>query len=111
MLAGRLTEWHARYNAEHFEGKLKPMRVRISRRMRSRLGHYSTATAGGRPPEIVISRRHYRRHGWEETLHTLLHEMVHQWQDESGREIDHGREFRRKAREVGVAPQATRRVA
>jgi hypothetical protein len=110
-LAVRLTEMHARYNAEHFEGKLRSVPIRISRRMRSRLGHYSTATEDGFPAEIVISRRHYRRHGWEETLHTLLHEMVHQWQDESGQEIDHGREFRRKARAVGVAPHATRRVA
>ena len=110
-LAERLMEMHARYNAEHFDAKLKTIPVRISRRMRSRLGHYSAAAADGPPAEIVISRRHFRRHGWNETLHTLLHEMVHQWQDESGQEIDHGREFRRKARAVGVAPHATRRVA
>jgi hypothetical protein len=110
-LAERLAEWHRRYNAEHFDGKLKDVPIRISRRMRSRLGHYSTVTPDGLPAEIVISRRHYRRHGMQETLHTLLHEMVHQWQDETGQEIDHGREFRRKARAVGVAPQATRRVA
>lgn len=79
--------------------------------MRSRLGHYSASSGDGMPAEIVISGRHYRLHGWEETLHTLLHEMVHQWQDETGQEIDHGREFRCKAREVGVAPHATRRVA
>ena len=110
-LAERLTEWHRRYNAEHFDGELKSVQVRISRRMRSRLGHYSAATEDGLPAEIVISRRHFRRHGWDEALHTLLHEMVHQWQDESGQVIDHGREFRRKARAVGVAPHATRRVA
>lgn len=110
-LAERLSEMHRLYNAEHFEGGLRPIPIRISRRMRSRLGHYSPATRSGLPAEIAISRRHYRRHGWDETLHTLLHEMVHQWQDESGQEIDHGREFRRKARAVGVAPHATRRVA
>lgn len=111
VLAERLMEFHARYNTDHFEGKLSSIPIRISRRMRSRLGHYSTASRDGLPAEIVISRRHYRRHGWDETLHTLLHEMVHQWQDESGQVIDHGREFRRKARAVGVAPHATRRVA
>ena len=58
--------------------------------------------------EIAISFRHFRRHGWDEALHTLLHEMVHQWQDETGRPIDHGRDFRRKAREVGVTPAAKR---
>ena len=39
----------------------------------------------GEPAEIAISRTHIRRHGWDEALHTLLHEMVHQWQAETGR--------------------------
>jgi hypothetical protein len=106
-LAERLTEWHERYNAEHFGGALKSVPVRISRRMKSRLGHYTAASPSG-CAEIAISARHLRRHGWDEALHTLLHEMVHQWQDETGRPIDHGRGFRAKAREVGVAPAARR---
>jgi hypothetical protein len=40
----------------------------------------------------------------------MLHEMVHQWQAESGLRIDHGRTFRQKAREVGVMPAAKRVV-
>ena len=32
--------------------------------------------------------------------------MVHQWQDETGRAIDHGAGFRAKAREVGIAAVA-----
>jgi hypothetical protein len=106
-VAARLVEWHARYNAEHFGGSLRAIPVRVSRRMRSRLGHYS-ASAGGTPGEIAISWRHLRRHGWDEALHTLLHEMVHQWQDETGLPLDHGSAFRAKARSVGIAPSATR---
>ena len=64
--------------------------------------------ASWRAGEIAISWRHLRRHGWEEALHTLLHEMVHQWQDETGRPIDHGRAFRAKAREVGIEAAARR---
>jgi hypothetical protein len=79
--------------------------------MKSRLGHYSAATPGGLAAEIAISRRHLRRHGWTEALHTLLHEMVHQWQDETGRTIDHGAAFRKKCREVGIAPYARRVLA
>ena len=75
--------------------------------MRSRLGHY-TCAAHGEPAEIALSWRHIRRDGWEEARHTLLHEMVHQWQDEGGHAIDHGAKFRAKAREVGVAPFARR---
>jgi hypothetical protein len=37
--------------------------------------------------------------------------MVHQWQDEAGHTIDHGRSFRAKAREVGIAPFARRVLA
>jgi len=106
-VAERLTAWHARFNDEHFGGKLKPVPVRVSRRMKSRLGHY-TAAQQGAPGEIAISWRHLRRHGWNEVLHTLLHEMVHQWQDETGRAIDHGAGFRAKARDVGIAAAARR---
>ena len=106
-MAAKLTIWHERYNAEHFDGTLRAIPVRVSRRMKSRLGHYSAATRGEQG-EIAISWRHLRRHGWTEALHTLLHEMVHQWQDETGRPIDHGRAFRAKAREVGIAAAAKR---
>lgn len=102
-----LARWHERYNVEHFHGRLRSVTLRVSRRMRSRLGHY-TCAAHGEPAEIALSWRHIRRDGWEEARHTLLHEMVHQWQDETGQEIDHGPKFRAKAREVGVAPFARR---
>jgi hypothetical protein len=41
----------------------------------------------------------------------MLHEMVHQWQAETGLPVDHGPGFRRKAREVGVLPTARRHLA
>jgi hypothetical protein len=105
-----LVDWHRRYNVRHFGGHLSPVPIRVSRRLRRRLGHYTAAIPSGLPAEIVISRSHIRRHGWEEALHTLLHEMVHQWQDESGLSIDHGASFRRKAREVGITAAARRVV-
>ena len=109
-LAVELTAWHRTLNGGYFGGELKPILVKISRRMRSRLGHYTAASASGESAEIVISRRHFRRHGREEALNTLLHEMIHQWQEESGLEIDHGPVFRAKAREIGVTPAARRLV-
>ena len=78
--------------------------------MKSRLGHYVWRGQATRGAEIVISRRHIRREGWDEAVHTLLHEMVHQWQDERGLPVDHGREFRRKARAVGIIPRARREL-
>ena len=109
--AERLREWHGRLNATHFGGTLRPVPVIVSRRLECRLGHYTAAGASGELGEIVIGRRHLKRHGWTEALHTLLHEMVHQWQDEAGLPIDHGRTFRQKARAVGITPAARRVVA
>jgi hypothetical protein len=110
-IAEKFGAWHVRYNSRYFHGRLKHVPIRVSRRMKTRLGHYTASTAGGEPAEIAISRAHLRKHGWEEALHTLLHEMVHQWQDETGHTIDHGAKFRAKAREVGVAPYARRVLA
>jgi hypothetical protein len=110
-IAEQLRGWHERYNARHFHGRLTRVEIRVSRRMKSRLGHYTAATPGGEEAEIALSRTHLRRHGWQEALHTLLHEMVHQWQDESGHTIDHGAIFRAKARELGIAPYARRVLA
>jgi len=109
-LIRELARLHKAYNEERFDGVLREIPIRISRRMKSRLGHYSPASEGCEP-EIVLSRRHVRRDGWEEALHTLLHEMVHQWQDEQGLVVDHGASFRAKARAVGITPLACRAVA
>ncbi len=109
-LIRELSRWHLAYNNERFGSALREIPIRISRRMKSRLGHYSPASEGC-VPEIVLSRRHIRRDGWDEALHTLLHEMVHQWQDEQGLVVDHGSTFRAKARAVGITPLACRAVA
>jgi hypothetical protein len=109
-LAARLAAGHRRLNEERFGGVLRAIDVRVSRRMSSRLGLFRLQVGGAGPAEIVISWRHIRRHGWQEALATLVHEMVHQWQHEQGLPVDHGPVFRRKAREVGITPSATRRA-
>lgn len=108
-LARGFAAWHHEYNARHFGGQLRAVPIRVSRRMHTRLGHY-TAVSGSGPAEIAISRRHIIRHGVDEALHTLLHEMIHQWQDETGQPIDHRRGFRQKARDLGITPAARRAV-
>ena len=110
-MAERLRRAHKELNRERFGGTLAEIPIRVSRRMKSRLGHYMHRDKRGAGAEIVISRRHIRRHGWGEAIETLLHEMVHQWQDESGHTVDHGRHFRAKARAVGITPTARRDVA
>lgn len=107
VLLAELARAHEEYNHRYFDGSLRAVDIAVSRRMRSRLGQYTVA-ANGVAPEITISRSHIRREPWMEVLHTLLHEMVHQWQAERGLPLDHGRAFREKAREVGIEPRARR---
>jgi hypothetical protein len=109
-LLAQLRFAHAEFNRRHFGGTLRALPIKLSGRMSTRLGHYSPPGEDGPEAEIVLNRRHVQRDGWDEVAHTLLHEMVHQWQQETGRPLDHGPEFRRKAREVGVTPRARRPV-
>ena len=109
-LLHRLETLHRQLNAQHFGGSLGEIPIRLSSRMRTRLGELAVDIRSGRPLDIAISRRHIARHSWAEVEHTLLHEMVHQWQAGTGLRIDHGWTFRKKAREVGVLPAAKRTV-
>jgi hypothetical protein len=110
VLLQRLVSLHQQLNGLHFGGALGEIPIRLSGRMRSRLGELAVDLRTGRPEEIAISRHHIQRHPWSEVEHTVLHEMVHQWQAESGLPVDHGPTFKRKARELGIEPQAKRRL-
>ncbi|MFN8570713.1 MAG: SprT-like domain-containing protein [Gemmatimonadaceae bacterium] len=105
----RLRQAHRQLNSERFGGTLADVDIRVSRRMRSRLGHFAPGVPTG-VPEIAISRRHIRRDSWSSVLETLVHEMVHQWQYETGRPLAHDARFRQKARSVGITPAARRRA-
>ena len=107
-LIHRLRGVQEELNARHCGGTLSDLPIRLSGRMRTRLGELAVDLRTGSAIEIAISRRHVLRHGWSEVTHTLLHEMVHQWQAENGLRVDHGAAFRRKAAEVGVLPSARR---
>ena len=107
VIIERLQLAHADYNSTLFHDELMPIRMRISRRMKNRLGHYMVG-GNNQPAEIAVSLRHVERDPWDDVLHTLVHEMVHQWQDQVGVGLDHGQTFRAKAREVGISARATR---
>jgi hypothetical protein len=104
---GRL---HRELNRQYFGDSLSSIAFRLSRRMETRLGELTVDIASNKAIDIAISQRHLEQDGWDEVRHTLLHEMVHQWQVESGLEPDHGKTFRRKAKELGIAPTAERDV-
>jgi hypothetical protein len=107
-LIHRLEALHRQLNQRHFGGLLPEITIRISSRMKRRLGELAVDTKTRKAAEIALSRRHITRHSWSEVEHTMLHEMVHQWQAESGLAVDHGPAFRQKARELGVLPVAQR---
>jgi hypothetical protein len=106
-LLTQLAAAHKELNATWFGSTLTDIPIRLSVKMSTRHGHYDPVSRHVRP-EIVMSRRHVVKDGWREATHTLLHEMVHQWQHETGLPIDHGREFRKKAKEVGIVAAARR---
>ncbi len=108
-LIAQLSESHRQLNAQHFGGALTALPIRLSGRMATRLGHFDPGSKHV-ASEIVMSRKHVVKHGWREAVHTLLHEMVHQWQHETGAPLDHGPGFRKKAKEVGITPAARRDV-
>lgn len=110
-LLHRLEALHRELNNRHFGGLLPEIPIRLSSRMQRRLGELAVDSKTGKAAEIALSRRHIDRHPWAEVEHTMLHEMVHQWQAETGLPVDHGALFRSKAREVGVLAQAKRTVA
>ncbi len=94
----------AELNLTWFGGALAPIPIELSGRMRRKLGHYEPSSIG--EPIIAISRRHLKRDPWTSVRDTFLHEMVHQWQDQSRLPVDHGPGFRHKARQVGIEPRA-----
>ena len=102
----RLRALFTELNAQHFGGLLGPVELRLSALMRRRLGEFRPASGPGARPEIAISQRHLRYHGWAAASETLLHEMVHQWQAESGRPLGHGPDFRRKCAAIGIEGRA-----
>lgn len=108
-LLERLRALHAELNVRHFRGELGPVTLRVSHRMRRRLGECRPPGAPGEPAEIALGRRHIQRDGWARAADTLLHEMVHQWQAETGRPLGHGPDFRRKCREIGIEGRAIAR--
>lgn len=97
-------------NSRFFRGALEPIRIEWSRRLTSSAGMFVSRT-GPRHPMAMVRDDHNRRrsiklsavllqgnrpHQDRETLTTLAHEMIHQWQyDVLKRRPNHGADFRR----------------
>jgi hypothetical protein len=108
-LLQRLHELHAELNARYFAGALGNVRIGLSYQMRRKLGEFRPPAGPGGRASIVLGRRHLRREGWSAAVETFLHEMIHQWQSETGLPLAHDRAFRKKAAAIGINGRAVRR--
>jgi hypothetical protein len=108
-LSKHLYIWVDRFNENFFDNILQTPAISFERRRANNLGHYVLKrNAFGFKWNININSRHVER-PFAETLGTLLHEMIHQWQQEFGakkiiwpRNNYHNVEFRVKSALLGI---------
>lgn len=89
---------YAELNEQHFEAKLPPCRLELSRRL--------VRTAGKIWPRarlIRLSFSYHEQYGLTELANTLLHEMIHLWLYEQGLPSGHNDRFHQKMNEVGLS--------
>lgn len=105
MVAG-LQTWAARFIVE-FKLDIGDIALCIDRLPSGRYGHFRRGHNGfGLRGEIAINARYLfgQREVWE-VLGTLLHELLHAWQETHGtpgKRNHHNAEFQAKARELGL---------
>lgn len=88
---------YASLNRQHFEDKLPPCKLELSRRL--------VRTAGKIWPRsrlMRLSLPYHEQYGPAELANTILHEMVHLWLHEQGLPSGHTARFRQKMTEVGL---------
>jgi hypothetical protein len=100
------------FNRKLFAGSLPPVILNFSRKARS-LGFFAAErweSGAQRTHEISINPAHLKARPAIETASTLVHEMVHLWQQEQGspsRTGYHNHEWAAKMEAVGLMPSST----
>lgn len=108
-LSEQLYTWFDRFNERFFANKLSTPVISFERTRVNTLGHFvMDRNSFGLKWNININRL-YADCPLGDTLATLLHEMIHQWQQEFGKKKGkcqrsqyHNIEFRTKARLLGI---------
>jgi len=104
-LLHELQIWALRMNQE-FHLRVPEIALSVEWLNRRRLGHFRYGHNGfGLRGEIAINRRHLAGRAFSQILGTLLHELLHAWQQahgKPGKNNFHNKEFRAKAREFGL---------
>lgn len=109
-----LTEAFAFFNAHLFSGRLPHCLITLQRR-RKAYGYFANARFTARDgsqvtDEIALNPSHFAERSVEDTLSTLVHEMVHLQQEHFGtpsRSSYHNAQWAGLMRDVGLIPSAT----
>jgi predicted SprT family Zn-dependent metalloprotease len=100
-----LQRWSEIFNLE-FKLQIPQVSLYVDRLPLSRLGHFRYGQNGfGLRGELAINRRYIKEDQFWKTLGTLLHELLHCWQQaygKSGKRNYHNKEFREKAKSLGL---------
>lgn len=103
------------FNAELFNGELPPCLITFQRH-RGAYGYYSphrfslVGEDGVTTDEIALNPAHFAERPTVDTLSTLVHEMVHLWQQHFGkppRRCYHDRQWAEKMKLIGLHPTST----
>lgn len=104
-LVRQLHEWSEVFNLE-FKLEIPERSLCVDRLRASRKGHFRYGLNGfGLKGEIGINLRHVRRETFWDVLATLLHELLHAWQQaygEPGKRNYHNKKYREHALSLGL---------
>ncbi|HYV36890.1 MAG TPA: SprT-like domain-containing protein [Gemmataceae bacterium] len=104
-LVADLQRWADLFNLE-FKLNIPELSLSVDWLPRRRLGHFRYGHNGfGLRGEVVINRRYLDRREYWQVLGTLLHELLHAWQQahgKPGKRNHHNKQFREKASEFGL---------
>lgn len=114
--ANELQQAFDHFNDRLFDGQLEQCVISLQRTARC-FGYYSpkrfiNARSGESRSEISINPQYLANYPVIESLQTLVHEMVHMWQDKygkPGRRGYHNREWGQKMESIGLMPSSTGR--
>ena len=101
------------FNQKLFDGQLPPCLITLQREKQS-YGYFSSnrfvSSQGKKTDEIALNPIYFSVCPPEETMQTLVHEMVHLWQfhfGKSGRRGYHNKEWGNKMECIGLMPSST----
>lgn len=110
-----LNEAYEFFNKEYFDNKLPPCLITLQRKSKAR-GYFCAerfelrASENPTVHEIALNPKYFKDRTDEDILSTLLHEMVHLWQEHNGtapRKNYHNKEWAKKMETVGLIPSNT----